>query len=133
MRINPLKIMFYMSLYELVEEQVADAKIEYIHKKYKKTLSTDMKTEILESIYFEQQTTTKKKVKKREMESLHIYLQDSSLNFWPSTIPEELVDELFPKNLLVANTYDAYKFTMSKKLYPFPTTYSFTINELFSL
>uniref|UniRef100_U9UR50 RZ-type domain-containing protein n=1 Tax=Rhizophagus irregularis (strain DAOM 181602 / DAOM 197198 / MUCL 43194) TaxID=747089 RepID=U9UR50_RHIID len=109
-----LRLKHIVSLYELVEEQVADAKIEYIHKKYKKTLSTDMKTEILESIYFEQQTTTKKKVKKREMESLHIYLQDSSLNFWPSTIPEELVDELFPKNLLVANTYDAYKFTMSK-------------------
>jgi hypothetical protein len=50
----------------------------------------------------------------KEMESLHIYLQDSSLNFWPSTIPEEHVDELFPKNLLVANTYDAYKFIMSK-------------------
>ncbi|CAB4379656.1 unnamed protein product [Rhizophagus irregularis] len=55
-----LRLKHIVSLYELVEEQVADAKIEYIHKKYKKTLSTDMKTEILESIYFEQQTTTKK-------------------------------------------------------------------------
>ncbi|CAG8780229.1 21900_t:CDS:2, partial [Rhizophagus irregularis] len=37
-----------------------------------------------------------------------------SLNFWPSTVPEELVDELFPENLLVANTYNAYTFTMKK-------------------
>ncbi|CAB4413862.1 unnamed protein product [Rhizophagus irregularis] len=48
-----LRLKRIVPLYELVEEQVADAKIEYIHKKYKKTLSTDMKTEILESIYFE--------------------------------------------------------------------------------
>ncbi|CAG8476620.1 15652_t:CDS:1, partial [Rhizophagus irregularis] len=35
-----------------------------------------------------------------------------SLNLWPSTIPENIIDELFPENLLVANTYDAYKFIM---------------------
>ncbi|CAG8749655.1 871_t:CDS:2, partial [Rhizophagus irregularis] len=38
----------------------------------------------------------------------------SSLNLWPSTIPENIIDELFPENLLVANTYDAYDFTMRK-------------------
>jgi hypothetical protein len=129
-----LRLKHIVSLYELVEEQVADTKIKYIHEKYKKNLTADMKTEILKSIDSEKQTTTKKVIpaeafalalkrfmlrfltleSQEEMEPLHIYLQDSSLDFWPSTIPEELIDELFPKNLLVANAYDAYKFTMIK-------------------
>ncbi|PKY63415.1 hypothetical protein RhiirA4_492272 [Rhizophagus irregularis] len=50
----------------------------------------------------------------KETDLLSIYLQDGSLNFWPSTVPEELIDELFPENLLVANTYDAYTFTVKK-------------------
>jgi hypothetical protein len=48
------------------------------------------------------------------MGPLYVYLQDSSLNLWPSTVPEKLIDELFPENLLVANTYDAYDFTMRR-------------------
>lgn len=34
----------------------------------------------------------------KEMEPLFMYLQDSSLNFWPSTVSENLIDELFPVN-----------------------------------
>ena len=50
----------------------------------------------------------------KEMEPLFVYLQDSSLNFWPSTVPEDRIDDLFPQNLLVANAYDAYEFTMKR-------------------
>jgi hypothetical protein len=129
-----LRLKHLVSLYELVEEQVADIKIKYIHEKYKEKLSTEMEAAIMESLSFEQQTTTKKVIRaesfalalkrfmlrfltlenQRETDPLNVYLQDSSLNFWPSTVPEELVDELFPENLLVANTYEAYTFTMIK-------------------
>ncbi|CAG8708257.1 22985_t:CDS:2 [Rhizophagus irregularis] len=129
-----LRLKHLVSLYELVEEQVADVKIKYIHEKYQEKLSTDMEVAITESIGFEQKTTTKKVIQaetfalalkrfmlrfltlenQKETDPLKIYLQDGSLNFWPSTVPEELVDKLFPENLLVANTYDAYTFTMKK-------------------
>ncbi|GBC14226.1 hypothetical protein GLOIN_2v1789429 [Rhizophagus irregularis DAOM 181602=DAOM 197198] len=129
-----LRLKHLVSLYELVEEQVADVKIKYIHEKYQEKLSTDMEVAITESIGFEQKTTTKKVIQaetfalalkrfmlrfltlenQKETDPLKIYLQDGSLNFWPSTVPEELVDELFPENLLVANTYNAYTFTMKK-------------------
>ncbi|CAB4437405.1 unnamed protein product [Rhizophagus irregularis] len=129
-----LQLKHLVSLYELVEEQVADIKIKYIHEKYKEKLSTDMETAIMKSLDLEQQTTTKKVIpaeafalalkrfmlrfltleNQKEKEPLYVYLQDSSLNFWPSTVPEELIDELFPENLLLANTYDAYTFTMNK-------------------
>ena len=46
----------------------------------------------------------------KEMEPLYVYLQDNSLDFWPSTISEDCIDELFPENLLVANTYSAFEF-----------------------
>ncbi|CAB4488333.1 unnamed protein product [Rhizophagus irregularis] len=129
-----LRLKHLVSLYELVEEQVADVKIKYIHEKYQEKLSTDMEAAIMESLGFEQQTTTKKVIpaeafalalkrfmlrfltleNQKETDSLSIYLQDGSLNFWPSTVPEELIDELFPENLFVANTYDAYTFTVKK-------------------
>ncbi|PKC05361.1 hypothetical protein RhiirA5_485721 [Rhizophagus irregularis] len=129
-----LQLKHLVSLYELVEEQVADVKIKYIHEKYQEKLSTDMEAAIMESLGFEQQTTTRKVIpaeafalalkrfmlrfltleNQKEKEPLYVYLQDSSLNFWPSTVPEELIDELFPENLLLANTYDAYMFTMNK-------------------
>ncbi|POG74253.1 hypothetical protein GLOIN_2v1577211, partial [Rhizophagus irregularis DAOM 181602=DAOM 197198] len=129
-----LQLKHLVSLYELVEEQVADIKIKYIHEKYKEKLSADMETAIMKSLDLEQQTTTKKVIpaeafalalkrfmlrfltleNQKEKEPLYVYLQDSSLNFWPSTVPEELIDELFPENLLLANTYDAYTFTINK-------------------
>ncbi|RIA99608.1 hypothetical protein C1645_849990 [Glomus cerebriforme] len=128
-----LRLKHLVSLYELVEEQVANIKIKYIHEKYKASLSADMEAAILQSVYFEQQTTTKENIpagafalalkrfmlrfltleNQKEMEPLYVYLQDSSLNFWPSTIPENRIIELFPENLLVANTYNAYEFTMN--------------------
>jgi hypothetical protein len=131
-----LQLKHLVAFYEFVEEQVANIKIKYIHDKYKAPLSADMKTSILKSVDFEQQKTTtvgqlipanafalalKRFMfrfltleNQKEMEPLYVYLQDSSLNFWPSTIPEELIDELFPENLLVANTYDTYDFIMRK-------------------
>ncbi|UZO21060.1 uncharacterized protein OCT59_013464 [Rhizophagus irregularis] len=129
-----LRLKHLVALYEFVEEQVADVKIKYIHEKYKEELSTDMKAAIMNSVDFKKQTTMKIAIpaeafslalkrfmfrfltleNQKEMEPLYVYLQDSSLNLWPSTIPENIIDELFPENLLVANTYDAYDFTMRK-------------------
>ncbi|RIA86037.1 hypothetical protein C1645_741134 [Glomus cerebriforme] len=129
-----LRLKHLVALYEFVEEQVANVKIKYIHEKYRASLSAEMKTAIFQSVDFEQQTMTRAMIpaetfalalkrfmlrfltleNPKEMEPLYIYLQDSSLNFWPSTVPENLIDELFPDNLLVANTYDAYEFTIKK-------------------
>ncbi|RIA93442.1 hypothetical protein C1645_819410, partial [Glomus cerebriforme] len=129
-----LRLKHLVALYEFVEEQVANLKIKYIHEKYKAPLSAEMKNTIIQSVDFEQQTTTKEMIpaeafalalkrfmlrfltleNQKEMEPLYNYLQDSSLNFWPPTIPESRIDALFPDNLLVAHTYDAYEFTMKK-------------------
>jgi hypothetical protein len=48
----------------------------------------------------------------KEMELLSVYLTDKSLNLWPSTIPEERIDVLFPDNLMVANTYSMMLMTL---------------------
>ena len=97
-------------------------------------LSKDLETAILQSVNFEQKTAAKELIpaeafvlalkrfmlrfltseNQKEAEPLYIYLQDSSLNFWPSTIPENRIDELFPTDLMVANTFAAYEFTMKK-------------------
>ena len=127
-----LRLKHLVALYEFVEEQVANLKIKYINEKYKAPLTPDMKNAIIQSVDFEQQTTMKETIpaetfalalkrfmlrfltleNQKEMEPLYIYLQDTSLNFWPSTIPESRIDELFPENLLVSNTFAAYEFTM---------------------
>jgi len=129
-----LRLKHLVALYEFVEEQVANLKIKYIHDKYKAPLSAEMKTAINQSVDFEQQTTTRELIpaesfalalkrfmlrfltleNQKEMEPLYVYLTDSSLNFWPSAVPEKRIDTLFPEILLVANTYDAYEFTMKK-------------------
>jgi hypothetical protein len=54
-----LRLKHLVALYEFVEEQVANIKIKYIHEKYKKELSADMKTAIMNSVDFKQQTTMK--------------------------------------------------------------------------
>ncbi|GBB91806.1 hypothetical protein RclHR1_01920010 [Rhizophagus clarus] len=131
-----LRLKHLVSLYELVEEQVANTKIKYIHEKYKASLSEDMEAKILQSVDFEIQTTTTMKgiipaeaftlalkrfmlrfltlEDQKETEPLYVYLQDNSLNFWSSTIEEKCINELFPKNLLVANTYETYEFIMKQ-------------------
>ncbi|PKC16815.1 hypothetical protein RhiirA5_347172 [Rhizophagus irregularis] len=129
-----LRLKHLVALYEFVEEQVANLKIKYIHDKYKAPLSTEMRNAIIKSVDFEQQTTTKEMIpaeafalalkrfmlrfltleNQKEMEPLYVYLTDNSLNFWPSTIPEKRIEALFPEILLVANTYDAYDFTMRR-------------------
>jgi hypothetical protein len=127
-----LRLKHLVALYELFEEQVADRKIKYIHEKYKSPLSKDMEAAILRSVDFEQLTAAKELIpaeafalalkrfmlrcltldNRNEVEPLYIYLQESSLNFWPSTVSEERVDDLFPENLAVANTFAAYEFIM---------------------
>ncbi|PKY40981.1 hypothetical protein RhiirA4_395357 [Rhizophagus irregularis] len=129
-----LRLKHLVALYEFVEEQVANLKIKYIHDKYKAPLSIEMRNAIIKSVDFEQQTTTKEMIpaeafalalkrfmlrfltleNQKEMEPLYVYLTDNSLNFWPSTIPEKRIEALFPEILLVANTYDAYDFTMRR-------------------
>ena len=129
-----LRLKHLVALYEFVEEKFANFKIKYIDDKYKVPLSADMKSVIIQSVNFEQETATKEMIPaeafalalKRfmfrfltlgnlnEKDPLYVYLQDSSLNFWPPTTPEKRIDELFPDNLFVSNTYAAYEFTMQK-------------------
>jgi hypothetical protein len=131
---SDLRLKHLVALYEFFEEQVANLKINYIHEKYKSPLSGNAEIAIIQSVDFEQQTAAKEKIPakafalalkrfmlrfliletRKESDSLYFYLQDSSLNFWPSTIPESHIEDLFPKNLMVADTFAAYEFVMEK-------------------
>ncbi|CAG8494132.1 12597_t:CDS:10, partial [Racocetra fulgida] len=126
-----LKLKHAISLYELVENQVANEEIKYLNTKYKKSLDEDMKNQVLEAIDFEQNTGEQKQkipaeafviALKRYMQRflctdnikasdpLNIYVNDMSLNLWPDGVPEELLDDVFPDSLLVENTFEAYEF-----------------------
>ncbi|CAG8457357.1 17413_t:CDS:10 [Racocetra persica] len=126
-----LKLKHAISLYELVENQVANEEIKYLNTKYKKSLDEDMKNQVLEAIDFEQNTGEQKQkipaeafviALKRYMQRflctdnikasdpLYIYVNDMSLNLWPDSVPEELLDDVFPDSLLVENTFEAYEF-----------------------
>jgi len=126
-----LRLKHLVALYEYFEEQVANLKIRYIHEKYKASLSEDMEQTILEAVNFdaakelippEEFALALKRFmlrfltseNQKESEPLYIYLQDSSLNFWSSTVPEDLIDKLFPENLMLSNTFAAYEFTLKK-------------------
>lgn len=139
-----LKLEHLVALYELVEEQVANGVIRYIHDKYKESLTPELEHDITSAISYEtseeygsttsieDEQTTKIPAEhfasalKRFMlrflnensnkatEPMSIYFSDMSLNLWSSGVSEEMVDNFFPDSLLVAHIYEAYMFVNSK-------------------
>ncbi|RIB19825.1 hypothetical protein C2G38_2141452 [Gigaspora rosea] len=149
-----LQLKHVIALYELVEEQMANMAVKYIHDKFRVPLKLSMENEIMDAIDFDQKSTQQQRLPaeaftialKRFMQRflsvennksnhpLCTYLTDMTLSLWPSDIDEELVDEMFPMSLLVENIYEAYKFTLSrievsmKKQHPSTLNRSNTIN-----
>ncbi|CAG8532603.1 7300_t:CDS:10, partial [Acaulospora morrowiae] len=139
--VNGLRLKHVISLYELVEEKVADVEIEFIDEKYKAKLSKQLQEEIMAGVDFEQShgfggssvrkykishaafTTVLKRFMFRylssemysEKEKLADYLAgETMIDCWQAWVSEEVIRENFPKSLLIANTYDAYKYTMKQ-------------------
>ncbi|CAG8756193.1 14713_t:CDS:1, partial [Acaulospora morrowiae] len=118
-----LKLKHLVGLYELIEEQVANTSVRYIHDKYKAKLSREMENELMDNVDYavpapqdllpaEACALVLKRFmyrylqgeNQKENEPLYLYVCDESLHFWPSSVPQELIDRLFPEEILVANT-----------------------------
>ncbi|KAG9292714.1 hypothetical protein G9A89_008302 [Geosiphon pyriformis] len=132
-----LQLKHIVALYELVEDQVADVAVECIESQYKEPLPNELESRLIEILDFETQQLqtrkdylhSKKKLPAeafstalkrfilrylsaeslRPKEPLSLYLTETSLNCWPSTINYDLVDELFPEFLLIEHCHAAYQ------------------------
>ncbi|CAG8435114.1 11795_t:CDS:10, partial [Scutellospora calospora] len=137
---KPFKLKHIISLYELIEGQVANLTIDYIHDKYAEELTPEQREEIKKIIDFEAKqpaTMINGKVMKisaetvatalkrfiyrflqgenqKETDPLYLYVCDSSLHFWPPIISESDLDELFPQSLLVSQALVAYKYVIDQ-------------------
>ncbi|RIB28541.1 hypothetical protein C2G38_2028448 [Gigaspora rosea] len=136
-----LKLCHLVSLYEIVEEQVANGIIKYIDDKYKSPLTLELEQEIITSLDFElgrrqflefEFEMTKIPAEdfvsalkrfmlrflsvdsNKDNEPLSLYFGDPTLNLWASWINEEVIDNCFPENLLVKHIYEAFMFISSK-------------------
>ncbi|CAG8510048.1 23700_t:CDS:10 [Cetraspora pellucida] len=128
-----LKLCHLVSLYEVVEEQVANGVIKYIDDKYRSPLTSELEQEIISSLNFElrQRQFFEPEMTKipaedfvsalkrfmlrflsvdsnKENEPLSLYFGDPTLNLWASWISEEVVDNCFPENLLVKHIFEAF-------------------------
>ncbi|CAG8523422.1 10645_t:CDS:10, partial [Racocetra fulgida] len=108
-----LQLKHVIALYELVEEQIANMAIKYIHEKFRVPLRLSMENEIMNAIDFDQKSTQQQRLPaeaftialKRFMQRflsvennknthpLYTYFTDMTLSLWPSDIDEELVEE----------------------------------------
>ncbi|RIB12125.1 hypothetical protein C2G38_2201522 [Gigaspora rosea] len=128
-----LQLKHVVALYELIEEYVAEVVLSCIPLKYQNKLNESMKLEIMDAIDIER-TVSSKFIKipaeafvtalKRfivrylstvckisESDPLSIYLvDDESLECWPDYVSIEVLQDKFPKTLLVSHAYDAYQF-----------------------
>jgi len=125
-----LQLKHIVSLYEIIEEQVADI---IIDKKFKEPLTDVMKDDLDNAIDFD--GGNKEKIpadafviamkrfiqrilqaeSDKETHQLHTYMTDMSLNLWSNNVMEEVLDDKFPYSLLVANSFDAYEYVLQKK------------------
>ncbi|CAG8468220.1 46_t:CDS:10, partial [Acaulospora colombiana] len=139
--INGLKLKHVVSLYELVEEKVADVEIEFLPEKYKAKLGKPLQDEITAGVDFEQSHgiggSNNRKLRiphdafaialKRfmfrylssemfsEKEKLSDYLAgETIIDCWQSFVSEDVIRDKFPKSLLIANIYEAYRYTIKQ-------------------
>ncbi|RIA84473.1 hypothetical protein C1645_742305 [Glomus cerebriforme] len=129
-----LRLKHVVSLYEVIEEQVANIMIQFIDKKFKEPLTGNMKQELDDVIDID--GINKGKIpadsfivamkrfihrvlqteSDKESHPLNTYMTDMSLNLWPANnVVEEVLDDNFPATLLVANSFAAYEHVLRKK------------------
>ncbi|CAG8436411.1 921_t:CDS:2 [Rhizophagus irregularis] len=129
-----LQLKHVVSLYEVIEEQVANIMIQFIDKKFKEPLTDDMKKDLDDAIDFEGGNKGKipadsfiiamkrfiqrvlQAESDKETHPLNTYVTDMSLSLWPSNnVIEEVLDDKFPDTLFVANSFAAYEYVLQKK------------------
>jgi len=128
-----LQLKHIVALYELVEDKVADVVVSCVDGKYKAELSSSMESDIMGAVWFDPQTqihgkrllpaeafaTALKRFILRYLSEelikpdipLSCHINEASLNCWPPSITEEMLEELFPDSLLIQHTFEAYQFT----------------------
>ncbi|KAF0487084.1 e3 ubiquitin-protein ligase [Gigaspora margarita] len=138
---KPLRLKHIISLYELIEGQVANLTIDYIHEIYKEELTPKQRDEIENIIDFDTKqpativngeivkfsaevfATALKRFSYRFLQNdklkvtdpLYLYICETSQDFWPPAISElENLDESFPDSLFVNQAFEAYKFVMDQ-------------------
>ena len=120
-----LKLKHVVSLYELVEDRVADILIDCVDPKYKCDIPVEIHDELMNACEFEDTggrlgkipaIAFAKALKRFALrmlsvkpidENLQLCLYLGQMNFW-SDVSEEVVDDYFPENLLVAHSHSAY-------------------------
>ncbi|CAG8551962.1 8949_t:CDS:2, partial [Paraglomus occultum] len=120
-----LKLKHVVSLYELVEDRVADLLIDCVDPQYKRDMPVDIHDELMNACEFEDTggrlgkipaAAFAKALKRFALrmlsvkpvdENLNLNLYLSQMNFW-SDVSEEIVEDNFPENLLVAHSHSAY-------------------------
>ena len=128
-----LQLKHIVSLYEVIEGQVANIMIQFVDKKFNESLTSEMEKDLDEAIDFD----GKKKEKipadsfmiamtrfiqrvlqienDKEDHSLSTYLTDISLNLWPNnSVSEEILDDIFPGTPKVANSLAVYDYISQK-------------------
>jgi len=120
-----LELRHVVSLYELVEDRVADKLIDCVDQTYKCQMPADVKAELMNSCEFEDTSgrlgkipadAFAKALKRFALRilsvkpipngvELHSYL--TLMNFW-SDVSEDVVEKHFPENLLVDHSHTAY-------------------------
>jgi hypothetical protein len=122
-----------IALYELTEEQVANSIIHNIDDKFKIPLMQQMKDSISKIVSYSsnqnQQLIPAKVLAlalKRfiyrfllvnsniENQNLNTYILDFTLGLWTDDIKQELIEKLFPTDLLVSHAYDTYVFIVNE-------------------
>ncbi|CAG8651126.1 18286_t:CDS:2, partial [Acaulospora morrowiae] len=136
-----LRLKHVISLYEMVEGKVAEVEIESLDEKYKYKLSKQLQDEIVAGVDFElSHGVGRNRIRKlripheafatalkrfmfrylrserfSEKDKLADYLaEEIIIDCWQAWVSKDIIREKFPKSLLVANAYDAYKFIMNK-------------------
>ncbi|CAG8439539.1 3367_t:CDS:10 [Acaulospora colombiana] len=124
-----LKLKHLVGLYELIEEQVANASVRFIPDKYKEKLPQRIKDSLNEIIDYsvpslqdllpaDASALALKRFMYRFLQGetiketfpLNVYFSEESLYLWPLSVPQKLIDDRFPDELLVAHAYSAYEF-----------------------
>ncbi|CAG8650964.1 10100_t:CDS:2, partial [Paraglomus brasilianum] len=120
-----LELKHVISLYELGEDRVADILIDCVDSKYKCEIPVEIHDELMNACEFEDTNGKLGKIPAEAFakalkrfalrvlsvkpvdENLQLNLYLGQMNFW-SDVSEEIVDEYFPENLLVAHSHSAY-------------------------
>ncbi|RHZ83844.1 hypothetical protein Glove_87g84 [Diversispora epigaea] len=125
-----LKLKHLVGLYELIEEKVANITVKYVSEKYQAPISNNLvdslnkvidwtippsQQELLPADIF---ALALKRFMYRCLQGetieenvpLNIYICDKSLYFWPSTVSQELINDLFSDKIMVSHTFTVYEF-----------------------